>query len=83
MNEAGRPDVDRLIAAQEERERIRLAFPLEFADGVERAFAENRLYPSGFSSWPLDKRNAWFAGYNLGYCHRLRALAELEGGDGR
>jgi hypothetical protein len=82
VNEAG-SEAERLIRAHQERERIRLAFPDEFADGVQRAFTENKLYPSGFSSWPLEKRNAWFAGYNLGYCHRARSLAELEGGDGR
>jgi hypothetical protein len=29
-------------------------------------------YPRGFHSWPLDKRNAWFSGYNLGFHDRLR-----------
>jgi hypothetical protein len=76
------PELERLVRAHKERERIRLAYPAEFDDGAQRAFLENKLYPSGFSSWPLDKRNAWFAGYNLGYCTRIRALEQREGDDG-
>jgi hypothetical protein len=69
---------DRERIAAEERERIKLAYPTEFADGARRGFEGDPLYPSGFSSWPLVRRNAWFAGWNVGYYIRKRA----EGGDG-
>ena len=70
-------DRERIAAA--ERERIRLAYPAEFNDGAKRAYQSDPLYPSGFHSWPLDRRNAWFAGFNRGYCDRKKR----EGGDGR
>ena len=38
-----------------------------------------QAYPRGFTDWPLERRNAWFAGFNVGYCDRKRG----EAGDGR
>jgi hypothetical protein len=35
----------------------------------DRADAE-RGYPRGFHQWPLDRRNAWYAAFNLGYHQR-------------
>jgi hypothetical protein len=64
---------ERLVAAEQERARIRQAFPSEFADGARRAFTGDHLYPSGFLDWPLDRRNAWYAGFNHGYALRKRA----------
>jgi hypothetical protein len=64
---------DRERLAAEERERIRRAFPQEFADGAKRAFSGDKLYPFGFLGWTLDRRNAWFAGFNKGYFDRKRA----------
>ena len=29
-------------------------------------------YPLGFHQWPLDRRNAWFAGFNVGHIQRGR-----------
>ena len=69
-------DRERIAAA--ERERIRQAFPDEFADGAKRGFKGDPLYPHGFTTWPLDRRNAWFAGFNKGYSDRKRGA-----GDGR
>jgi hypothetical protein len=63
-----------------ERERIRAAFPEEYADGARRAFSGNKLYPRGFNGWPLDRRNAWFAGWNKGYVDRKKREGA---GDGR
>ena len=54
--------------------------PREFADGAKRAFSGNRLYPPGFKDWPLDRRNAWFAGWNKGYVDRKKREGA---GDGR
>jgi hypothetical protein len=67
------PDQERPSVA-EERERIERAFPAEFADGRRRAFIGNKLYPRRFKDWPLDRRNAWFAGWNVGYLERKRTL---------
>jgi hypothetical protein len=67
---------DRLKRAAEERERIEGTFPAEFADGRRRAFIRNKLYPRGFQKWPIDRRNAWFAGWNIGYVERKRTLPD-------
>ena len=64
--------------AHQERERIKLAYPEEFNDGAKRAFTGDKLYPPGFAAWPLEKRNAWFAGFNVGYCDRARARLERD-----
>jgi hypothetical protein len=60
------------LSVAEERERLKRAFPDEFRDGARRAFKGDKLYPRGFAGWPLDRRNAWFAGFNVGYCDRKR-----------
>jgi hypothetical protein len=73
VNAAG-PDRARIAA--KEREAIEGAFPTEYADGRRRAFIENKLYPRGFHSWPLERRNAWFAGYNVGYCARNQVISD-------
>jgi hypothetical protein len=33
-------------------------------------------YPLGFHEWPLEKRNAWYAGYNVGRIDRVRFQEE-------
>jgi len=67
--------------AGRERERIRKAHPAEFNDGVKRAFAGDPNYPAGFTAWPLDRRNAWFAGFNIGYVYRKsRRAPDHKGG---
>jgi hypothetical protein len=76
VNEAGQ---DRERIAAEERARIKLAYPDEFRDGARRAFNGVKRYPRRFAVWPLERRNAWFAGFNVGYCDRKRG----EAGDGR
>lgn len=72
-------DQERLDRAAEERERLRLAYPAEFTDGARRGYSSDHLYPSGFNDWPLERRNAWFAGWNKGYLDRKKR----ESGDGR
>ena len=71
MNGTGE-DRERRKQAEVERERIRLAYPAEFNDGAKRAFEGSALYPPGFRDWPLERRNAWFAGFNLGCVYRNR-----------
>ena len=31
-------------------------------------------YPRGFHAWPLDRRNSWFAGFNVGFHDRLKLM---------
>jgi hypothetical protein len=78
VNEAAQKQ-EQLTRAAEERAQIERAFPVEFADGAKRGFTGNKLYPRSLHHWPQEKRNAWFAGWNVGYCDRKRA----EGGDAR
>lgn len=51
----------------------------EFRDGVRCGFLQKRDgprdaggYPLGFNHWPLERRNAWFAGFNVGFHDRKR-----------
>ncbi len=66
---------DRLAYA--ERARFKLAWPAEFADGERCAFLrrfegdrERGGYPRGFHQWTLERRNAWYCGYNFGLDER-------------
>jgi hypothetical protein len=67
-------------AAEAEAERVRLerAWPEAFRDGVRAAYSvfpadhEPGGYPKGFHSWPLEQRNAYFAGFNVGFHDRRR-----------
>jgi hypothetical protein len=59
---------------------LRAKWPAEFDDGVRcgllnkfPANGEPGGYPQGFHHWSLDKRNAWFAGFNIGYTKRRAA----------
>jgi hypothetical protein len=62
---------------------LRSRWPDEFKDGARCAFlrrydgkCEKGGYPLGFHPWPLDRRNAWCAGFNKGYHDRLRLVGE-------
>ena len=70
--------------ADAERARLKTAWPAEFADSERCAFL-NRFdgkrekgggYPLGFHQWPLERRNAWYCGYNFGRLERQQALTE-------
>jgi hypothetical protein len=72
------------MSTEIEREDIRAAFPAEYNDGARCGFlwkseGQRELggYPKGFNSWPLARRNAWYAGFNRGNCDR--ALLAEEG----
>ncbi len=69
--------------AKREREALLGRWPVEFRDGARcgllREYPGDREaggYPRGFHKWPLDRRNAWYAGFNLGFHERLRAQEE-------
>jgi hypothetical protein len=59
---------------------LRTRWPDEFNDGVRAAMGrcngsrEKGGYPLGFHDWPLDRRNAWWAGFNVGYENRLKRM---------
>jgi len=67
-----------LERVQAERDRLERAWPDAFRDGVRAAyglFPADHLpggYPDEFHAWPLEKRNAYFAGFNLGFTDRRR-----------
>ena len=63
--------------AEREREALLNRWPDEFRDGARCALLreypgdrERGGYPRGFHQWLLDRRNAWFAGFNLGHHQR-------------
>jgi hypothetical protein len=75
------------MSPDDERARLKRAWPVEFADGARCAFHQRHPgrrepggYPLGFHHWPLERRNSWFAGFNFGLLERQRALMELADG---
>lgn len=63
--------------ANAEREAIRARWPAEWRDGARCGLSqkyegprERGGYPIGFHGWPLDRRNAWHAGFNYGRLRR-------------
>jgi hypothetical protein len=79
-------EVSEIARADRERGAIKAAWPDEFNDGARCAFLqrvdgprEKGGYPLGFHHGPLARRNAWFAGFNLGRCDRLRLEEEAVG----
>jgi len=67
------------VNAADELAALRARWPTEYRDGARCAFLlrfegdrERGGYPRGFPRWPLDRRNTWFAGFNVGYHDRLR-----------
>jgi hypothetical protein len=62
---------------ERDREALLSRWPDEFRDGAKCGLLneytgarERGGYPRGFHQWPLDRRNAWYAGFNLGYHQR-------------
>lgn len=59
-----------------ERRRLKRLYPDAFKDGllvgagIKEGPREPGGYPRGFHAWPLEKRNAWWAGANLGYLQK-------------
>jgi len=54
------------------RDDLLKRYPLEFESGYLQGFTgeDATAYPDGFHSWALERRNAFFAGWNLGYVER-------------
>jgi hypothetical protein len=38
--------------------------------GERQAYSDDAGYPAGFHTWPLERRNAWYTGWNLGNVER-------------
>lgn len=67
------------VLADHEATRLQKKWPAEFRDGARCGFLQHYEgsrdhggYPPGFAGWPLERRNTWFAGFNLGLHDRLR-----------
>jgi hypothetical protein len=63
--------------------RLKRLWSDEFRDGARCAFLrqfdgdrEAGGYPRGFHRWSLDRRNAWIAGFNVGFHDRPRLARE-------
>jgi hypothetical protein len=59
--------------------RLQDKWPSEFRDGARCGFLQLHEgprdpggYPPGFNNWQLERRNAWFAGFNVGFHDRSR-----------
>jgi hypothetical protein len=69
--------------AETERAAIRAAWHVEFDEGarcgaLQKFDGEREAggYPLGFHSWPLERRNAWYAGFNAGYTEKKKMEAQ-------
>jgi hypothetical protein len=70
--------------ARNERRRLQRLHPEAFKDGllvgagVKEGPREPGGYPKGFHQWELEKRNAWWAGANIGFLqkHQHRESAD-------
>jgi hypothetical protein len=72
-------DPEQVAKAEADRAAIRKAYPAEFNDGAACGFTNETIgahepggYLKGFHGWPLERRNAWFAGWNKGDAERRR-----------
>jgi hypothetical protein len=64
-----------MIDAETERERLKTEWPAEFADGVEQGKERFTKYPRGLlTEWSDDRRNAWWAGFNVAYMQKKKGL---------
>lgn len=65
--------------------KIKSAWPDEFADGARCGARTKREgphepggYPIGFHRWPLERRNAWYCGFNIGDTARRQRSPKRE-----
>jgi hypothetical protein len=62
--ERARREIERLASAWPDEYRLGYRFSRQ---GKADPPCDRAGYPEGFHSWPLDRRNAWWAGWNRGY----------------
>lgn len=71
-----------MVTSEEWVERARKGisdkFPDEYAAGVRDGVACGLDYPPGFIQWTVERRDAYFAGYNFGRCERLESEKKKE-----
>ncbi len=72
------------MSAADEVARLRNRWPDEWRDGARCAFLQNYSgdrepggYPRGFHRRSLERRNAWFSGFNQGFHDRLRLAKQV------
>jgi hypothetical protein len=72
------------MTAAEQLATLQERWPDEWRNGARCAFLrsfdgerESGGYPRGFHAWPLDRRNAWFAGFSMGFHDRLNLTREV------
>jgi hypothetical protein len=77
-------EAKRLADAAKEVRRLADRWPEEFRLGYRFGFrgkadppCDQAGYPAGFHGWPLDRRNAWFAGWNSGFGALNRITADV------
>ncbi len=57
---------------QRARASIRKTFRIEYDAGARAGFLSLSKYPDGFPSWPLPRRDAFFAVFNAGRLDRIK-----------
>lgn len=70
-------EIRKMRQADTIRETLRSRFPEEFDDGARCGFTRKYPgerarggYPKDFRTWPIERRHAWFAGFNKGFWDR-------------
>jgi hypothetical protein len=61
------------VTAEQELASLMRRWPEEFQGGARCALlgrSEAGERPRGFLAWPLERRNAWYAGFNQGFSKR-------------
>lgn len=71
--------MSRFPPLSDEVDLIRARWRTAWEKGARIGFEGERAggsYPQGFHDWPLDRRNAWYSGFNRGYHDRIRLAQE-------
>jgi hypothetical protein len=82
--DANKPSAENQDSARvaEGRALLRARWRSAWEHGARCGFEGERAggsYPPGFARWPLDQRNSWFCGFNVGFHDRMRLSDEEEG----
>jgi hypothetical protein len=56
--------------AEQIRAELRRQFPQEFEHGYRTGYFGEFQFPEEFHTWPLVRKNSWYAGWNLGNSQR-------------
>jgi hypothetical protein len=71
------PEARAAMTSEQIRAELCRQFPQEFEHGYRTGYlGENQPpcdaagYMIGHHTWPLDRKNTWFAGFNLGHFER-------------